>query len=59
MSLQDDYFDLSAELEGDQLEAFERIWDAFCEVERENERLSPIVSGMRNAIQLMFKDINK
>ena len=56
MSLQDDYFDLRASLTGWKAEAFERIWNAFCEYERENERLAPIVSGMKQAISKMFEN---
>lgn len=33
MSIQDDYFDLKAELEGENLERFERVWRAFCDLE--------------------------
>ena len=57
MSLQDDYFDLSADLKGWQKNAFDRIWEAFCDCERENERLSPIVGNMRDAISRMFEDL--
>lgn len=39
MSLQDDYFDLSESLQGWQKEAFERIWEAFCLMEAEQEDL--------------------
>lgn len=33
MSLQDDYFDLSATLKGEQKRKLSRIWRAFCEAE--------------------------
>jgi hypothetical protein len=37
MSLQDDYFDLDAELKGEQKRKMRRIWKAFCEAEEEAE----------------------
>lgn len=33
MSLQDDYFELDAELKGDQKRKMRRIWRALCEAE--------------------------
>ena len=54
MSLQDDYFDLHSELTGSAREALERIWDAFCDYEKENDRLAPIVANTQRAIEGMF-----
>jgi len=33
MSLQDDYFDLRDSLKGKQLQQFERVWFAYCDLE--------------------------
>lgn len=56
MSLQDDYFDLSASLEGDRLEAFNRIWNAFVEMENEHEALLKIRDAVRSAVSLAFQE---
>lgn len=56
MSLQDDYFELEASLKGKNKERMQRIWEYFCEIEREHEKLSEIVSSMRKSIRLMFED---
>lgn len=61
MSIQDDIFDLEDFFKskrkpsiGDR-EAFGRILDWAIENENENEKLRPIVNGMRNAISAMFE----
>ena len=60
MSIQDDIFDLENQFEefGDKglQEAFDRIRDWATEEENENEKLRPIVNGIRNAISAMFED---
>ena len=56
MSLQDDYFDLSESLQGWQKEAFERIWEAFCEMENEQEDLLKIRSSVRTLLEVSFKE---
>ncbi len=54
MSLQDDYFDLSYSLTGWQKEAFQRIWDAFVDMESEHEKLLEIRGAVRKMIELTF-----
>ena len=58
MSIQDDYFELVELLKKRKdkapLEMLERIWRWGCDNESENEKLSPIVNGMREAISLLF-----
>lgn len=56
MSLQDDYFDLSESLQGWQKEAFERIWEAFCLMEAEQEDLLQIRSSVRTLLEVSFKE---
>lgn len=56
MSLQDDYFDLSQSLKGWKKEAFERIWEAFCVMEEEQEDLREIRRSVRTLLELSFKD---
>ena len=48
MSLQDDYFDLSAELEGWQKAAMSRIWEAFCKLENEHYKLLATLEAKGN-----------
>ena len=55
MSLQDDYFDLAASLKGEELAAFERIWESFCEMEAEHEDLLAIRGAVRTMVSLTFK----
>ena len=62
MSIQDDYFDLVDYFKGrrgrvdkEMAKAFERIWEWGCENENDNERLRPIVNGIRNSISMMFE----
>ena len=58
MSIQDDFFELNEYLESQNKEmhsAFVRIWEWGVYNENENEKLRPIVSGMRNAISAMFE----
>ena len=64
MSIQDDYYDLKKLLEEVSedhpdadwcIESFDRIWDWGCENESDNDKLRPIVNGIRNAISLMFE----
>jgi hypothetical protein len=54
MSLQDDYFDLEASLKGKQKKAFLRIWDAFIEMESEQESLLQIRGAFRRMVELTF-----
>lgn len=54
MSIQDDYFDLMAELEGESKKAFERIWDAFVDMENEQESLLKIRGCFREMVELTF-----
>lgn len=58
MSLQDDYFDLSDFLKDDEvhLEKFNRIWEAFCDLEKDQDRLCAIVSSFRRMVELTFED---
>lgn len=56
MSLQDDYFDLSAILKGKNKEALERIWGAFCDMESEQEELLEIKRSLKRLIELVFKN---
>ena len=56
MSLQDDYYSLSQSLDGWKKEAFERIWEAFCEMEDEHDNLLRIRNSVRNLLELSFKD---
>jgi len=37
MSIQDDYFDLRAELKDWQLKALNRLWDRLCETEMDDD----------------------
>lgn len=59
MSLQDDYFDLSESLEGWQKEAFQRIWDAFVDMESEHEKLLEIRGAVRKMVELTFPSEEK
>lgn len=59
MSLQDDYFDLRSSLKGENKRALNRIWKAFCEMEKEQDRLNEIASSMRRAVSLLFKEDGK
>jgi len=45
MSLQDDYYDLKSKLEGADLEAFEKIWTVFCEMESGESGKEPAASS--------------
>ena len=54
MSLQDDYFDLKEALEGEELKAFLRIWDAFVDMENEQEDLLAIRGAVRRMVNLTF-----
>jgi hypothetical protein len=59
VSLQDDYFDLSASLRGERKKAFLRIWDAFCDMERVYDKHCEIISSFKRAIRLAFEDESK
>lgn len=59
MSLQDDYFDLSYSLKGWQKEAFQRIWDAFVDMESEHEKLLEIRGAVRKMVELTFPSEEK
>ena len=56
MSLQDDYYDLDETLKGEDKEKFNRIWDAFCEMEAEQERLLAIRGAFRRMVELTFEE---
>ena len=58
MSLQDDYFDLSDFLKDDEvhLQMFNRIWEAFCDLEKDQDRLCAIVSSFRRMVELTFEN---
>lgn len=53
MSLQDDYFDLDAELKGDQKRKMRRIWSALCGMERETEEARQCVALVNSARNLL------
>jgi hypothetical protein len=52
MSLQDDYFDLEAELKGESKKRFLRIWKAFCQIEAEYDDLCSLRSAVRAMLSL-------
>ena len=54
MSLQDDYFDLDASLKGENKKRFLRIWEAFCEMESEHDKLRELRSHFRKMVELAF-----
>lgn len=54
MSLQDDYFDVRAALEGmSEQEYFERIWGEFCELEAANARMGGALQTLRDAMSTL------
>ena len=54
MSLQDNYFDVRAALEGQpELEDFEQIWERFCEYEKANERMGRALQTFRDAMTVL------
>ena len=55
MSIQDDYFDLSAELTGDHKEKLERIWDKFCENENRLLQLEELCDKFDQLATVLFK----
>lgn len=57
MSLQDDYFELirSENLLSDQKIAIKRIWDAFCDMENQQDELLDIQRAFKNIVRLCFK----
>ena len=55
MSLQDDYFDLDAELKGDQKRKMRRIWKALCEAEADAEEAAECVR-LINVARRLFAD---
>ena len=53
MSLQDDAFELDDALKGWKKEAFNRIWEIFCELEAENEdllRYKRVITGFKELL---------
>jgi predicted RNA-binding Zn ribbon-like protein len=56
VSLQDDYYELDASLKGWKKTALNRIWDAFCEMEAEYDKLTEIKRHLREAVRLTFED---
>lgn len=63
MSIQDDIFDLEDHFKKKSNkhlnDAWERVYAWGCENENDNEKLRPIVNGMRNAISAMFEKDEK
>ena len=59
MSLQDDYFDVSNFLKDNELEAFERIWEAFIDMESEIDELREIRMSVRRMVELTFPQETK
>lgn len=59
MSLQDDYFALESSLKGKQKMAFLRIWEAFVEMENEQEKLLQIRGAFRRMVELTFPQDEK
>lgn len=64
MSMQDDIFDLDDffkklvkkdKKNKPYQDAWNRVYEWGCECENDNEKLRPIVNGMRNAISAMFE----
>lgn len=54
MSLQDNYFDVRAALDGTpEQEDFERIWAQFCELEEANDRMGAALQTLKNAMQIL------
>jgi hypothetical protein len=53
MSLQDDYFDLDAELKGEQKKKMRRIWKAFCAAEADAEEAAECVRLINVARRLL------
>ena len=51
MSLQDDYFDLNASLKHEDNKALNRIWEAFCQMEEEQESLCELRGNVRAMIR--------
>lgn len=58
MSLQDDYYDLEHSLRGENKKRMQRIWETFCEMEREYYKLEEIVNCFKKSIRLAFEDEN-
>ena len=56
MSLQDDYFDLEVYLKKNKpmLKAFNRIWEAFCYMEAQENELLKIRECFRTMVELTF-----
>jgi hypothetical protein len=57
MSLQDDYFELTEQdtLSVGHKKAVNRIWNAFCDMEKEQEDLIDIQRSFKNIIRLCLK----
>lgn len=55
MSLQDDYFELDAELKGDQKRKMRRIWRALCEAEADTAEAAECVR-LINTARRLFAD---
>jgi len=53
MSLQDDYFDLDAQLKGEQKRKLRRIWKTLCEAEYTAEEASECVRLINAARRLL------
>lgn len=57
MSLQDDYYELEENLEdGPMKDCVNRIWDAFCEMESEQEDLLDLRDKLKSVIYLVIKE---
>ncbi len=59
MSLQDDYFDLTRSLRGENKKRMLRIWEAFCEMEKDYDKTAEIVRCFRQACSLTFERYNE
>lgn len=57
MSLQDDYFELNEHegLSANHKKALKRIWNAFCDMENQQDDLLDIQRNFKNIIRLCFK----
>lgn len=54
MSLQDDYFELDAQLKGEQKRKLRRIWGAFCQAEAEADSAAECVKFVNTARRLLM-----
>ena len=57
MSIQDDYFDLSAELKDWQLKALNRLWDRLCETEMDDDACKDIITCLNRELRIKDEKI--